>query len=142
MDTALEVMPGIEVPRSELTITAIRASGPGGQHVNKTATGIALTFDAQRSEAFDSEQRQRILDFADRRISRAGRITIKADGFRSQTQNRLDAEARLVALLRDALTVRRPRVATRPSASQKQQRKDDKAHRSRIKKLRKPVHDD
>ena len=139
MESTLHIMPGIEVPRSELAITAIRASGPGGQHVNKTATGIALRFEIQNSLAFTDEQRQRILAFADRRISRSGTITIKADEFRSQAQNRKEAEARLVALLRDALSEPRTRVATRPSSAQKKRRKDDKAHRSRVKELRKPV---
>ena len=141
MDTALNVMPGIDIPRSELVIVAIRASGPGGQHVNKTSTGISLRFDVTRSAALDDAQRQQILSFADRRISANGSIVIKADGFRSQAKNRADAETRLATLLREALASREPRKETRPSAAQKQRRKDDKAHRSRLKNLRKPIQD-
>lgn len=140
-DTHLSVLPGVDVPRSELEFSAVRAAGPGGQHVNKTSTAVELRFDSSRSVALDEEQRERIRNYADRRISRSGIIVIKAQGLRSQARNRRAAEERLCDLLKAALARRPRRIPTKPSAAQQEKRRQDKAHRSRVKDLRKPVDD-
>lgn len=124
------------IPESELNVSAIRAGGPGGQHVNKVATAVQLQFDVKNSAALSTEQKERIMRHADRRIAASGIVTIKAQRFRSQEQNKLDAYGRLQVLLASATRKAKRRIATRPGKNAKEKRLDNKARRSRTKQLR------
>lgn len=125
----------IQIPESELEFSAIRAQGSGGQNVNKVSSAVHLRFDIGAS-SLPEEYKQKLLDFADERISASGVIVIKAQRFRSQVKNREDACQRLRALLCEALQENKRRVATRLSQSVREKRKADKQRRSSIKSLR------
>lgn len=126
---------GYDIPEQEVDIQPIRASGPGGQNVNKVSTAIHLRFDSQASSLPDY-CKQRLLAYSDRRISSDGVVVIKAQRYRSQELNRQDAWQRLEELISQAMKQPRPRKPTRPSASSRRKRTDDKKARGRLKKLR------
>lgn len=140
-ESDLLIQAGVSVPRTELVFSAVRAAGPGGQHVNKTSTAIELRFDAAASRAFDAEQRRQIMAYSDQRIGRSGVIVIKSREHRSQVKNRRTAEERLRQLLRAALAPATPRIPTRPTRAQRQKRLEDKAHRAKTKARRRPIDD-
>lgn len=137
-DAPLSVTPDISIPRAELEFSAVRASGSGGQHVNKTSTAVELRFDVTKSVALTEAHREKILATADRRINGDGVIVIKAQGSRSQRQNREAAESRLALLLRNALTEQRQRVPTTTPRAERERRRREKARRSAVKATRKP----
>ncbi len=114
---ALFIGPDLRIPRSELEFRASRAGGPGGQHVNKTATRIELVWNVRHSWALSSEQRARLVQKLGARLDREGSVRVVASEFRSQTRNRDQAEERLTRLLRKALVVPKVRRPTRPSVS-------------------------
>ena len=124
-----------DIPESEIEMLAIRASGPGGQHVNKVSSAIHLRFDVSAS-SLPGAVKQRLSKLPDVRLSRAGVIVIKAQKFRSQEKNRADALARLEALLMQAQRVRKARRPTRPTRASVKRRLDSKRKQSRQKKLR------
>lgn len=136
LSMAISILPTISLADSELEITYILASGPGGQNVNKVATAAQLRFDAARSTSLSERVRTRLLELAGSRATREGVIVITARRFRTQQRNREDAVERLAALIREA--AHRPvfRVATRPSRAARQRRLQGKAHRARIKQGR------
>lgn len=134
--TVLKIGRSAIIPENELKLSAIRASGPGGQNVNKVATAIQLQFDVKNSEALSDEQKTRIMQYADRRIAAGGMVTIKAQRFRSQEKNRQDACRRLQELLTRATSRSRKRIATRPGRKAREKRLDDKARRAKTKRLR------
>ena len=134
----LSVTSDVSIPWSELDFSAIRAAGPGGQHVNKTSSAVELRFDVRASEALTDAQRKKILATADRRVTGAGVIVIKAQSARSQLKNKNDAVARLADLLRTALRDAPPRVPTITPRAEKERRRRDKAKRSAVKNARKP----
>ena len=128
----------IRIPYREINLSAIRSQGPGGQHVNKTATGIHLRFDIYNSSLPETVQQQ-LLGSTDRHISKSGVISIKSQQSRSQEQNRLDALARLQEIIANTLRTKKPRKATRPGKAVGEKRLTEKKQRGRVKELRQKV---
>jgi ribosome-associated protein len=132
----LIVAPGLAIDDRELRETFVRASGPGGQNVNKVATAVQLRFDVERAGSLPAAVRARLRRIAGNRISAAGILVIDARRFRTREQNRQDARRRLCALIRRAAAIPAPRRPTRPTAAVRQRRLDAKRRRARVKALR------
>ena len=126
----LPVRPGLAIPIAEVELRTSRSSGPGGQHANVTASRVEAVFDVGASETLSEEQKARI-------AARLGpRVTSTAQDTRSQARNRELALERLAERLAHALEVRRPRTATRPTASSRRRRVEGKRHRGELKRER------
>lgn len=138
----IQVTENIVLDDSELEESFIRSSGPGGQHVNKTSTGVQLRFDAAGSPSFGEGVRARLMALAGSRLTAEGVIVITATNHRSQKDNREEALARLVQLIRAAAPPPRHRRKTRPSRAAKARRMDSKRKRGEIKAGRRPVRPD
>ncbi|MHB1567402.1 MAG: alternative ribosome rescue aminoacyl-tRNA hydrolase ArfB [Acidiferrobacter sp.] len=132
----IPITPTLWLPEREIDERFIRASGPGGQNVNKVATAVQLRFDVAGSQALPADVRARLLGVADRRVNSEGVLIITARRFRTREQNRRDARERLVHWIRRATHYPVARIATRPSAAAKRRRREDKRHRSRTKQRR------
>jgi ribosome-associated protein len=131
------------IPEEELEERFIRASGPGGQNVNKVATAVQLRFDVVASNSLPEPVKQRLMRLAGRRLTDEGVLLIEASRFRSQDRNREDARARLSALIAEASVAPKPRRPTRPSAGAKKRRLKEKSQRGALKASRaKPSADD
>ncbi len=122
--------------KDEIVETAARASGPGGQHVNKTSTAIELRFDVRGSPSLPQEVKDRLERLAGSRLTQEGVLILFSQGSRSQEMNRQDARERLVALMRQAAIRPKARRPTKPTYSSKLKRLDSKTRRSGIKGLR------
>ncbi len=138
----IPVTPSISIHEREIEERFIRASGPGGQNVNKVASAVQLRFDAAASPSLSEAVRRRLIRLAGRRMTAKGVIVIEARRFRSQERNRLDALERLVALIRKAAQAPRLRRKTKPTAASRERRLDEKRRRGAIKHTRKPAADD
>ena len=132
----IEVTPGIALDDSEIELSFIRASGPGGQNVNKVSSAVQLRFDIGRSPSLPPAVRERLRTLAGNRVSRDGVLVITAHRFRSQEQNRRDAVERLVALVREAAHPPRPRRPTRPTRASRVRRLEHKRRRGEAKRAR------
>jgi len=129
----IQITPWLSIGESELHFDFIRASGPGGQNVNKVSDAVQLRFDAANSPSMPEGVKERLVTLARNRMSAEGVLIIKAQRFRSQTQNREDAVSRLVTLVRTAALPPKPRRATRPSRASKEERLAGKRHRAKAK---------
>ena|SRR5688572_21295395 len=132
----LEIDDNITIDERELEERFIRASGPGGQNVNKVSTAVELRFDVRHSGSLPLAVRDRLVRLAGRRITDEGVLVIRAERHRTQERNREDARQRLIELVRKALHVPKKRIATKPSRSAKARRVDTKVRRGGVKKLR------
>jgi ribosome-associated protein len=132
----LEITPSLAIADDELVERFVRASGPGGQNVNKVSTAVELRFDAAQSPSLPDDVRQRLLARRDRRITGDGVIVIAAQRFRTQERNREDARERLAALILAATLVAKKRVATKPTKGSKERRLSGKRERSQVKSTR------
>ena len=132
----IPIADGIGLDEGELEESFIRASGPGGQNVNKVASAVQLRFDVRRSPSLPTPVRERLERLGGHRLTQDGVLVITAQRFRSQERNRQDALDRLVALIRRAATPPRPRRPTRPTAAARERRLAGKARRSRLKRER------
>jgi ribosome-associated protein len=135
----LYITPTLAIDESEIQLEFIRASGPGGQHVNKVASAVQLRFDVRNSLSLPNDVRERLLRLAGSRITEDGILIITARRFRSQERNRQDAIERLVELIRKAAEEPRLRRKTKPTLASKRRRLDTKHHRSETKRTRRPV---
>jgi len=132
----LEITPAIAIEESDLSERFVRASGPGGQNVNKVATAVELRFDVARSAAISDEVKQRLRAIAGTRMSADGVLTIDARRYRTQPQNRADARERLADLVRQALVRPRRRRKTKPTKNSVERRIQSKQKRSQTKRAR------
>ena len=136
------VTPRIVLDERELEETFVRASGPGGQNVNKLSTAVQLRFDVRRSPSLPDDVRARLERLAGSRLTGEGVLIIVAQRHRTQERNREDARERLVDLIRRAAVAPTPRRPTKPTLASKPRRLDSKARRSRVKSLRGDPHSD
>lgn len=132
----LQCTPLIAIDEAELEESFVRASGPGGQNVNKLSTAVQLRFDVRRSASLPDPVAVRLMRLAGRRLTQDGVIVINAQRFRTQDRNRADARERLAELVAEAAVPPTPRRATRPTLASKKRRLDDKSKRSATKRLR------
>jgi len=135
----IHITRNIVLDESEVREEFVRASGPGGQNVNKVATAVQLRFDAANSPALTDEIRARLARLAGRRMTDDGVVIITAQRFRTQNRNRQDAMHRLVELIREAAEPPRRRRKTKPPPASKERRLEDKRRRSQTKQLRRSV---
>ena len=136
------IAPGVEIPDGDLTITAIRSAGPGGQNVNKVASAVQMRFALASNSTLRADVKQRLRALAGHRVTDDGELLIVARESRSQEQNRRLAEERLADLVRRALVPPKKRTATKPTRASRERRLQTKAKSQRTKRLRGRVRND
>lgn len=132
----IQITPFINVEENELHFEFIRASGPGGQNVNKVATAVQLRFDVRTSPGLPEHVKSRLFHLAGRRITEEGILLIEAKRFRTQEQNRVEALERLIRLIRSAAIQPKARRKTKPSKASKEKRLKEKKRVGEIKRNR------
>jgi ribosome-associated protein len=132
----IRVNESIAIDEREIEESFIRASGPGGQNVNKLATAVQLRFDVRRSPSLPNAVSVRLQKLAGARLTKDGVLVITAQRFRTQERNRQDALDRLLEMIREAAVPPKPRRPTRPTLASKRERLDSKKRRSGIKQMR------
>lgn len=137
----IHVTETIEIPPDEIQLEFVRASGPGGQNVNKVASAVQLRFDVLHSPSLPDDVRRRLMAISGKRLTDAGVLVIDARRHRTQRANREDAIARLVQLIRRAARKPKPRKKTRPTAAARERRLIEKRKRGGLKKGRGKVND-
>ncbi|GHA13933.1 aminoacyl-tRNA hydrolase [Devosia pacifica] len=136
MPELIQVTSSIAIDPSEIEESFIRASGPGGQNVNKVSSAVQVRFDLMNSPSLPEAVKKRVAAIAGSRLTKDGVLILTVNNYRSQAQNREAAQARLVQLLREGTIVQKRRVATRPTLASKRRRLEGKSVRSNIKKMR------
>ena len=138
----IEIAPGVTLDEDELEFSFIRASGPGGQNVNKVSSAVQMRFDARRSSSLSNDVSIRLQKLAGSRLTLDGVIVITANRFRTQEMNKKDATERLVELIAKAAVAPVKRRPTKPTKAAKERRLEGKARRSSVKAMRgKPAGD-
>ncbi|HVY79413.1 MAG TPA: alternative ribosome rescue aminoacyl-tRNA hydrolase ArfB [Steroidobacteraceae bacterium] len=132
----LEIRPGVTIPDSDLSVSFVRASGPGGQNVNKVASAVQLRFDLAGTAALDERVKLRLRALAGRRVTDDGALLIIARNHRTQENNRREAYERLADLIRRALIEPKSRKPTKPTRAAKERRLSSKVRTGRTKSLR------
>jgi len=132
----IRITPQLAIDEREIELQFIRASGPGGQNVNKVSTAVQLRFDVAHSPSLPDDVRLRLMKLAGSRLTNEGELLIEAKRHRTQERNRQDAITRLVELIRHATEKPKPRVATRPTLASKKRRLEGKKQRGEIKRGR------
>jgi len=133
----IEVTSSIKIDESEIQLDFIRASGPGGQNVNKVASSVQLWFDVRNSPSLEPDVKERLIRLAGSRVTEGGVLIIEAKRYRTQEVNRQDAIQRLIAWIQKAAVPAKPRHVTRPSGASRARRLREKRKKSEIKQLRK-----
>jgi ribosome-associated protein len=132
----IRISPDITIADSELAEQFVRASGPGGQNVNKVSTAVQLRFNVYASPSLTWDVRARLIKIAGTRINAEGELIVTAQRFRTQAQNRADARERLAEIVRSALHAPKPRRKTKPSAGAKRRRVESKQRQAELKRTR------
>ncbi|MEQ8600657.1 MAG: alternative ribosome rescue aminoacyl-tRNA hydrolase ArfB [Devosia sp.] len=136
MAEPIHITRSLSIDPSEIEESFVRASGPGGQNVNKVASAVQLRFNLAANTSLPEPVKRRVAGLAGSRLTKDGVIVITANSHRDQPLNRADALERLVALLRAGVFVPKPRIATRPTLASKRRRLDKKTNRSAVKRMR------
>jgi ribosome-associated protein len=135
----IQITPDLAIDESEIQQEFVRASGPGGQHVNRVATAVQLRFDVANSPSLPQDVRARLVQLAGKRMTKEGVLLVESQRFRTQEQNRQDALERLIGLIRQATKKPKRRRKTRPTRASKERRLEKKRRQSEKKRLRRSL---